>query len=45
MKQCIVIAIAAFGFLAACKSANINDARSEQTATSAIEKLNGIWQL
>lgn len=39
MKQTIVIAIAAFVFLAACKSTNVSNGKTEQS------ELNGTWQL
>lgn len=39
MKQTIVIAIAAFVFLAACKSTNVSNGKTGQS------ELNGTWQL
>ena len=39
MKQCIVIAIAAFVFLAACKSTNVSNGQTGQS------ELNGTWHL
>ncbi|HTN06602.1 META domain-containing protein [Agriterribacter sp.] len=45
MKQIMILSVAAFISLCACKSANVNNAKNGQTGASGIERLNGTWQL